>query len=418
MTYRSSAIAKSSVNVSSLVVTAPAGVATNDVVVGGCTRDGGTGTITLPTGFTQLASSPLASTLDGEIGAAGYKVESGTPPANYTFTFSVANDCVAALSAHSSIDNATPLNQSSGAANSSSNASPMNVNATGFTTTQTCDLIYLCMPDWNTSGTARSYTAPTGFTLRQSDASTNFSTMALCTRDAVAAGATGTITGVATSAGNSGGWMTFLIALYSTVVPAPNITGGTANPVQSSAGNTITGTSFDASKGSNTLVIGGVTQTTTAWSDTSITYTADRGTNLNDVAVNAVVNATGGASNNYALTGFDPPSGYSCVTLTSVWSVASERIQSSADLAIGNQIEWDDVTISIDASGVITWPPGTPDGYTFNARVGVTSDGWGALEVQTFNSASAATGAGVSKLRYTGVSFPQRLQASVSYYDP
>lgn len=199
----------------------------------------------------------------------------------------------------------------------------------------------------------------------------------------------------------------------------PTVTGGTANPVHLSTGNTITGSNFGASQGAGTLVIGGVTQTVTAWGYTSITYTADRGTNLDDVAVNAVVtddNAV--SSNSYALTGFDPPSGYSYVTLTSVWPVAAERIQSVLDLAIGNQIEWDDATIDIDASGVITWPPGTPDGYTFNARIGVSGDGWGATEVQTFNPTATTGGTGVSKLRYPGMSYPSRLGQGVSYYDP
>lgn len=181
--------------------------------------------------------------------------------------------------------------------------------------------------------------------------------------------------------------------IFSELNTAPTIQGGTANPVHLSTGNTLTGVNFGASQGTGSVAIGGQAQTVTAWSDTSITYTANRGVNLNGVAVNAVVTINGGtASDPYALTGFQPPAGWTSVTLTSVWPTAAERLQSAADLAIGNQVEWDDATVEVDATGVPIWPPGTPDGYTFNFRVGVTTDGWGATEVATLNPASASSG--------------------------
>lgn len=171
----------------------------------------------------------------------------------------------------------------------------------------------------------------------------------------------------------------------------PNITGGTAAPVHGSTGNTVTGANFGASQtGPAALVIGGQGQTETAWADGTVTYTADRGINGNGIAVNAVITDSDGTpSANYALTGFQPPAGWTSVTLVSVHPVASERLQSSADLAIGNQVEWDDATIAVDDSGVPIWPPGTPDGYTFNFRVWVSGDGWGATEVATLNPAAA-----------------------------
>lgn len=170
----------------------------------------------------------------------------------------------------------------------------------------------------------------------------------------------------------------------------PVITGGTANPVHLSTGNTITGSNFGASQGAGTLVIGGVTQTVTAWADTSITYTANRGTNLDDVAVNAVVTDNNSvASNSYALTGFDPPSGYSYVTLTSVNTTAAYRITAVADLAIGNQIEWDNALVTIYADGTYVADPTVT---SFNVRVGVTTDGWGSLALQTVNTPNIVTG--------------------------
>lgn len=180
----------------------------------------------------------------------------------------------------------------------------------------------------------------------------------------------------------------------------PSISGGTAAPVHLSTGNTITGSFFGASQtGSAALAIGGTGQTETAWGDGSITYTADRGINGNGIAVNAVVTDSSGASStNYALTGFQPPAGWTSVTLVSVEADPTMRLQSSADLAIGNQIEWDDATIEVTDSGVPIWPPGTPAGYTFNFRVWVSGDGWGATEVATLNPASAG-GAGTTGRR-------------------
>ena len=171
------------------------------------------------------------------------------------------------------------------------------------------------------------------------------------------------------------------------VAAGPTITGGTANPVHLSTGNTITGTAFGASQtGSAALGIGGTGQTETAWADTSITYTADRGVNLNGVAVNAVVTDSAGVSGDpYALTGFQPPAGYEYVTLTSVNSTADYRITAIADLAIGNQLEWDNALVTINADGTYVADPSVTQFYV---RVGVTGDGWGALALQTINAAS------------------------------
>ncbi len=180
------------------------------------------------------------------------------------------------------------------------------------------------------------------------------------------------------------------IAIKATTL-GPQVTAATSNPIHQSTGNTVTGSGFKAVQGAGYLTIGGQVQTITAWSDTSITYTADRGVNLNNVGVNLIVTDSDALSSGaWALTGFRPAAGWTYVTLTSIWPVVDERIHSLTDLAIGNQIEWDDVTIAIDASGQPLWPPGTANSYTFNSRVGVTSDGWGSSAVQTLNAPLAA----------------------------
>lgn len=170
----------------------------------------------------------------------------------------------------------------------------------------------------------------------------------------------------------------------------PTITGGTANPVHLSTGNTITGTNFGSNTGSAALTIGGQAQTITGWTATTITYTANRGVNLDDVAVNAVVtNSTGTTSNSYALTGFDPPSGYSYVTLASVNGTAAYRITAAGDLAIGNQLEWDNSLVTINDDGSFVADPSVS---SFYVRVGVTTDGWGALALQSINGSSSVSG--------------------------
>ena len=184
-------------------------------------------------------------------------------------------------------------------------------------------------------------------------------------------------------------------AIYLPITPTdPTITGGTAAPIEGSTGNTITGTLFGASQtGPAALVIGGTGQTETAWSATGITYTAVRGVNLNGVAVNAVVTDSAGASSaGYALTGFEPPAGYEYVTLTSVNSTAAYRITAIADLAIGNQLEWDEPLVTINPDGSYVADPSVT---SFNVRVGVTTDGWGSLAVQNINAASGGSGGSI-----------------------
>ena len=111
------------------------------------------------------------------------------------------------------------------------------------------------------------------------------------------------------------------------------------------------------------------------------------------MAVNAVVtDPSGVASDAYALTGFQPPAGYEYVTLTSVNSTADYRITAIADLAIGNQLEWDNALVTINPDGTYVADPSVT---SFNVRVGVTTDGWGSLAVQNINAASGGSGGSI-----------------------
>ncbi len=165
----------------------------------------------------------------------------------------------------------------------------------------------------------------------------------------------------------------------------PVITGGNSAPLQNSTA-TITGTSFGASQGTGSLVIGGVTQTVTSWSDTSISYTVNRGTNLNGVAVNAVVTDTNGnVSNSYALDGFAPPLNWLYVTLADPNPNTQVRLTSVANnnISYGDQLEWNtsNVTIYNDATFSATTTTNN-----FLVRVGVPGYGWTAPALEDINS--------------------------------
>jgi len=180
------------------------------------------------------------------------------------------------------------------------------------------------------------------------------------------------------------------VLCFSEAITAPTIQGGTANPVHNSTGNTVTGVNFGSNTGSAALTIGGQAQTVTGWTSTTVTYTANRGVNLDDVAVNAVLtDSTGLDSDPYALTGFDPPAGYQYVTLASVNATAAYRITAAGDLAIGNQLEWDNSLVTINDDGSFVADPSVS---SFYVRVGVTTDGWGALALQSINGSSSVSG--------------------------
>lgn len=157
---------------------------------------------------------------------------------------------------------------------------------------------------------------------------------------------------------------------------------------------TITGTSLKAS-GNSTVTLGGVSQTVTTQSTTVPQITVDRGTNLNGVAVNLILTDSNTVvSNTYAgITGITSPAGYQYVTLTSVNAVAANRITAAGDLAIGNQLEWDNALVTIYDDGTFVADPSVT---SFSVRVGVTTDGWGSLALQTINASDDSSVVGRS----------------------
>lgn len=198
----------------------------------------------------------------------------------------------------------------------------------------------------------------------------------------------------------------------------PNITSVSTATPREGASLTITGTAFGASQGSGDVKINGVAQTVTSWSDTSIAVTIVLGTNKFGAAYTVVVRDNAlTASNSYAgITGLLPAnSGLSYIDLGTPNATAAYRITAIADLASGDQLEYENVggLVAVASDATFSAGPGVLD---FDCRAWTSGSGYGASASQ--NTSTAGSGTGVSKLRYAGVSFPSRLQASVSYYDP
>lgn len=206
------------------------------------------------------------------------------------------------------------------------------------------------------------------------------------------------------------------VMTFKAAANTPNISSVSSATPREGASLTITGTLFGASQGSGDVKINGVAQTVTSWSDTSIVVTIVLGTNKFGAAYTVVVRDNAlVSSNSYAgITGLLPAnSGLSYIDLGTPNATAAYRITAIADLVSGDQLEYENkaglVTVASDGSfaaglGVTS----------FNVRAWTSGSGYG-------SSAAQSTGygaTGMSKARYPGVSYPQRLERSVSYYDP
>jgi len=176
-------------------------------------------------------------------------------------------------------------------------------------------------------------------------------------------------------------------------VAGPTVTSVSTGTPREGASLTITGTAFGASQGSGDVKINGVTQTVTSWADTSITVTIVLGTNKFGAAYTVVVRDNAlVASNSYAgITGLLPAnSGLSYVDLGTPNATAAYRLTASADLASGDQIEWDNkgglVTVATD--GTFTAGPGVS---SFSFRVWTSGSGYGPSATQLTALGGGAT---------------------------
>ncbi len=182
---------------------------------------------------------------------------------------------------------------------------------------------------------------------------------------------------------------------------AQPIAGGAAAPAISGVGDTtpshtealtISGSNFGASQGTGGVTIGGVTQTVTAWGNTSITVTVARGTNKYGVAVNVVVTSGAGLSSSpFALTSLQPQTGWAYVDVGTPNTTAANRITASPDIASGDQIAYETVGAAVEVFDDATFSAGS--GVTeFDVEVWTPGDGWGSVATQGVGSFSGAVG--------------------------
>lgn len=212
MAFRS-ANSGSTTSANSINVSAPTGTVQTDVVVVACSQDTNGGTITLPTSVSHFTGSP--STIgsgDSQRFAAGYKVETGTPPANYTFTTTGSQTKSCGVMTFSGIDNATPIDAQSLNTDTTAESSPKTIDFTAITVGENNnDVLAYYAVDWDSTN-AETHAQPSGWDERIDIHSGGFAGLGAATTT-MSAGSTGTITATGTCSSSSGGAFGLLVAL-------------------------------------------------------------------------------------------------------------------------------------------------------------------------------------------------------------
>lgn len=160
--------------------------------------------------------------------------------------------------------------------------------------------------------------------------------------------------------------------------PSPTISGVSSMSPRKGSSLTITGSNFGATRGTGSVTIGGVVQTVTSWSDSSITVTVSEGENPYGVGLQIVVTANGAlVSSPYSLTELLPPTGRSYVNVGTPSTTSTARITAAPDAASGDQLEHDSaLTVNPD----LTFSVSAPGSYA--VRLWTSGDGWGAEALQ------------------------------------
>lgn len=185
----------------SVSIPSPTGAQLNDVVV--IIVDFSTSAaLTLPSGFTNVAGSPVQFNVVSRNDVAyktaiGTRIATSSEPADYAATLSGSYPWMGVACAWSGRNTSSPvvISQTTSAAGS---ASPVTITLTGGTANAGDDLLWI--PSFSKNGAAPTWTAPTGFTseIQGDDLSDAYVHMDLSIKDDVSAGATGNISGTET----------------------------------------------------------------------------------------------------------------------------------------------------------------------------------------------------------------------------
>lgn len=167
--------------------------------------------------------------------------------------------------------------------------------------------------------------------------------------------------------------------------PTPTISGTSTSSPTHGGSMTVTGINFGATQGTKTLKVGGTVCTPSAWSNASITVAVDRGLNKYGSALNVEVWDGTLLSNSFAISGIQPPAGWSYVNIV---SVSGTGLSSLPALAAGDQVAYQTT--------------GTPSGVvvvyadldymvsefvtSFQCEGWTPTDGWGATATKSIGS--------------------------------
>ena len=216
MAFRSSQSAQTASSVASITVTAPAGIADDDILVGSVTCDSSIVTYTPPTGFGDVGDGRVANTGDAAASQVFWK-RAASESGNYQFTLSgTSTECVAFVAAYSGrVTSGSPIDGHNFLDDDTGGSSPRSFPVNAITTTvDGADIIYIGFTDGFSSGswTWAPPTSPGTFTEREDVTNASWCSGTLADYVQTTAGSTGTVTGVATGGSNAGG-AAFLFAL-------------------------------------------------------------------------------------------------------------------------------------------------------------------------------------------------------------
>jgi hypothetical protein len=207
----------------------PAGIQVGDYLLAFWSIDtaGAAGSPTVPTGWTKIGGPTDISGPDTQTYLIYERIADGNESSQRTWSGFGGNNFACIIAAWSGRDTSTPKTFiTNSTPNTSSNASPVSVALTGGTAAAGDDIAWFAAID-NISGASgwSLSSAPSGFT-GYGVAQFQWGTAAFAHKDAAAAGATGTLTGTLTEAGDHAGWSGFVVA-----IKAAGGGGGTDTPM-------------------------------------------------------------------------------------------------------------------------------------------------------------------------------------------
>ncbi len=198
-----------------VTITKPSGTVDNDYMVALLSADGGSRTITAPTGWTSLGVVQKA-TGDGQT-ARVFGKKASSEGASYDFTFDGGAGGGTIVS-YSGVDTTTAIDVASSTNSGVGSTSPTTVTGTGVTTaTDHAMVLWLAAADQGANHPiSAAYAPPSGFTERVDyggGGEMDWTTISVAEKEFAATGATGDQSGTFTSSASSHGWIAFLVAL-------------------------------------------------------------------------------------------------------------------------------------------------------------------------------------------------------------